>query len=120
MNRLDEVIIFNALTRTDIEKIVNIQLADVGQRLLEKGIKFSLTDAAKSHLARAGYDPNFGARPLKRLIQSKILNSVAERMIGGVVHAGSRLLVDEKGGELVVEVKSEPTKTIRKKAKSMV
>ncbi|MBI2039076.1 MAG: AAA family ATPase [Candidatus Niyogibacteria bacterium] len=120
LNRLDEVIIFNALARTDIEKIVDIQLADVRRRLAEKGIGFSIAVGAKARLTQEGYDPNFGARPLKRLIQTKILNAVAERMIAGAAKAGDQLMVDEKSGELEVSVKTESRAATRKKRKIVV
>ncbi|MBI1956888.1 MAG: AAA family ATPase, partial [Candidatus Niyogibacteria bacterium] len=120
LNRLDEVIIFNALTRADIETIVDIQLTDVRRRLAEKGIGFSITAAAKARLTQEGYDPNFGARPLKRLIQTKILNAVAERLIAGAAKAGDHLIVDEKGDALDVSVKAEPREAPRKKKKIMV
>jgi len=115
LNRLDEIIIFNPLDRDEIAKIVDIQLNEVRERLAEKGIGFSLTSSAKNLLAREGYDPNFGARPLKRLIQSKILNAIAEKMIGGAARSGDRLAIDEKGGELViVSEKETPKKTSKK------
>ncbi len=120
LNRLDEIMIFNALSRENISQIVDIQLGEVSLRLAEKGIGFSLTARAKSYLAREGYDPNLGARPLKRLIQNKVLNAVAEYMISGALKAGDRFVIDEKNGELIIETKSEPKKNYRKKEKSVV
>ncbi|MBI5787224.1 MAG: AAA family ATPase [Candidatus Niyogibacteria bacterium] len=120
LNRLDEIIIFNPLGREEIAKIVDIQLNEVGERLAEKGIGFSLTPSAKNLLAREGYDPNFGARPLKRLIQSKILNAIAEKMIGGAARSGDRLTIDEKNGELVIVSEKEAPKKALKKTKSVV
>ena len=90
------------------------------ERLADKGVGFELSKEAKNYLASTGYDPNFGARPLRRLIQSKILNAVAERMIAGSVKAGDRLVIDEKGGNLAIESKSEVRKKTSKKAKSAV
>ncbi|OGZ29775.1 MAG: ATP-dependent chaperone ClpB [Candidatus Niyogibacteria bacterium RIFCSPLOWO2_01_FULL_45_48] len=120
LNRLDEIIIFNPLGREEIAKIVDIQLREVRERLADKGVGFELSKEAKNYLASTGYDPNFGARPLRRLIQSKILNAVAERMIAGSVKAGDRLVIDEKGGNLAIESKSEVRKKTSKKAKSAV
>jgi len=120
LNRLDEIIIFNPLGRDEIAKIVDIQLNEVRERLAEKGIGFSLTLSAKHLLAREGYDPNFGARPLKRLIQSKILNAIAEKMIGGAARSGDRLAIDEKNGELVIVSEKEAPKKALKKTKSVV
>lgn len=119
LNRLDETIIFNALTHDNISRIVDIQLSEIRGRLAEKGIGLTLLAGAKHYLARTGYDPNFGARPLKRLIQSKILNTIAERMIEGSISAGDRLVIDERAGELVVLTKTKIGRT-RKKESVMV
>ncbi|QQG46458.1 MAG: AAA family ATPase [Candidatus Niyogibacteria bacterium] len=120
LNRLDDIIIFNPLGREEIAKIVDIQLNEVRGRLAEKGIGFELTGKAKDYLAREGYEPNFGARPLKRLIQSKILNAIAERMIAGSARAGDRLVIDEKGGEIELKTKTESVKRASKRVKSVV
>lgn len=120
LNRLDEIIIFNPLGRKEIARIVDIQLNEVGERLAAKGVGFELSNDAKAYLAREGYDPNFGARPLRRLIQSKILNAVAEKMIAGAVKAGDRLTINAKDGNLVTELKLEPAKRTLKRVKSVV
>ena len=120
LNRLDEIIIFNPLGREEISRIVDIQLNEVRERLAGKGIGFELSKDAKNYLAREGYDPNFGARPLRRLIQSKILNAIAERMIAGSVKAGDRLVINEKVGNLMIESKLEPVKKTSKRVKSVV
>lgn len=120
LNRLDEIIIFNPLRPKEISKIVDIQLREVRERLAEKSIGFELSPKAKEYLAREGYDPNFGARPLRRLIQTKILNAIAERMIAGSVRAGDRLYIYEKDGNFTLESKSESVKSVSKRVKSMV
>ena len=120
LNRLDEIIIFNPLGKKEIARIVDIQLREVRERLAGKGIGFELSSKAKDYLAGAGYDPNFGARPLRRLIQSKILNAIAERMIARTVQAGDRLDIDERNGELVIELKSQLPKKTSKRVKSVV
>lgn len=106
LNRLDEIVIFNSLTPEDIEKIVKIQLVYVEKRLEEKEIKLSLTKEALSYLVKEGYDSEYGARPLKRLIQNKILNLLAEKIISGEIGQGSSVLVDEVKGDLVVKLAS--------------
>ena len=81
LNRLDEIIIFNSLKKTDIEKIVELQLDRVKERLAKKNIKIKISPELKSHLAQVGFDPIYGARPLKRVIQSLILNPLAQRLL---------------------------------------
>ncbi len=120
LNRLDEIIIFNPLGREEISKIVDIQLREVRERLADKGIGFELSQKAKDYLAREGYDPNFGARPLRRLIQSKILNAIAEKMISGSVKAGDKLMIGEKDGKITVEAGITPSKKTSKRVKSVV
>lgn len=114
LNRLDETLVFNALTPNDIAKIVEIQLSEVRGRLAAKGVGFTLSYAAKQYLAKTGYDPKFGARPLRRLIQSRILNTIAERMIAGSVKAGDHLVIDEKNGEFVISTKTKIQKSRKK------
>lgn len=104
LNRLDEIIIFNPLGKEEIKNIVKIQIDLTARRLLEKGISLKITEAALSFLAKEGYNPNYGARPLKRLIQSKILNRVAEFIIGKKAKAGDTVLVDAAAGELAVAI----------------
>ena len=107
LNRLDDIIIFNVLSREIVKSIVGIQLGFVRMRLLDKGITLSVSDSVVAYLADNGYDPNFGARPLKRLIQDKILNPVASQIITRKVEEGGEVAVDvaaDKKG-LVVSVK---------------
>ncbi|MBI2024297.1 AAA family ATPase [Candidatus Giovannonibacteria bacterium] len=114
LNRLDEIIIFNTLSRENLKSIVGIQLLRMKSRLLGKNIDIDLTPAAKDFLADKGYDPHYGARPLKRFIESKILNPLAEKLVRGDIKSADRVLVDLKGKELVLEIISP-----RKKAKKM-
>ncbi|MDQ5883578.1 MAG: ATP-dependent Clp protease ATP-binding subunit ClpB [Patescibacteria group bacterium] len=104
LNRLDEIIVFDVLSPDVIADIVKIRIEKVGQRLLEKGILLSVSDKALIYLGREGYDPKYGARPLNRLIQTKILNPVAGKIIGEGVGAGDKVVVDEKAGELTVVI----------------
>lgn len=105
LNRLDDVIIFDILSEKAISQIVDIQLDIVRRRLSEKEIKLIMSNNAVSYLAREGYNPQYGARPLKRLIQDKILNPIASLIISRGVLTGQTIIVDFKKGEFVFEVK---------------
>ena len=94
LNRIDEIVIFNALSREDIKKIVDIQFAALAARLKDRGLSVSLTDRAREHLAEVGFDPVFGARPLKRTIQKEIQDPLALRLLAGEFKEGDRILVD--------------------------
>ena len=103
LNRLDEIIIFNSLTKEDLRKIVKIQIKEVVGRLNEKGIIFKISPDALSYLSEKGFSEEYGARPLKRFIQSKVLNSIAEYIISGKISAGDTVSVHIQGGELIVD-----------------
>ena len=106
LNRVDEVVVFHGLTRDDIKKIVDIQLARVQKRLANQNITLTVTDAAKEVVAREGYDPVFGARPLKRVIQKKILDALSLEILSGNFKEGDKIkvVVDKKrAGELAFE-----------------
>jgi ATP-dependent Clp protease ATP-binding subunit ClpB len=94
LNRVDETIVFHALSEDHLKQIVEIQLGRLRARLEERHIRIELTDAARTHLVRAGYDPSYGARPLKRAIQKEIETPLARRLLAGEVHDGETLLVD--------------------------
>ncbi len=96
---------FRGLSREDLRKIVDIQLERLRARLAERHIELELTDAAKDHFAAAGYDPVYGARPLKRLLQREIETALARRILADEVPEGSRVVVGALGGELTFEVK---------------
>ncbi|HIA01253.1 MAG TPA: AAA family ATPase, partial [Myxococcales bacterium] len=100
LNRVDDIIIFNQLRREDIASILDIQFEHVLKRLAQKEIDCSLTPEAKRVLADNGYDPVFGARPLKRAIQRLILDPLAEKLIAGEIKKGSSVTIDAKGNEL--------------------
>jgi ATP-dependent Clp protease ATP-binding subunit ClpB len=99
LNRIDEVITFNALRIADIEPIVDLQLKDVRKRLEDRRITLDITPAVREHLAIDGYDPVFGARPLKRLIQREVVDRIAEKLVRGELHDKSHVLfdVDDEG-----------------------
>ncbi|MGC8872488.1 MAG: ATP-dependent chaperone ClpB [Caldimicrobium sp.] len=94
LNRIDEVIIFNNLTKEDIIRIVDIQIKYLNQRLSEKGLSLELTEKTKEWLANVGYDPLFGARPLKRAIQRYIENPLAIKVLEGIFEEGDKIIVD--------------------------
>ena len=105
LNRLDEIIVFDVLSEMALKEIVNLRIKVVVDRLKTKGINFEISEEALSYLAKEGYDPHFGARPLNRLIQNKILNSVASYIISNKVSKGDAVQVSVKNNELVIETK---------------
>ena len=100
LNRVDEIIIFDRLNEDDLKKIVEIQLHRLTKRLESQKITLQLTDAAKELVAHAGYDPVYGARPLKRAIQKEILDPLSLEILEGKFHEGQTIRVDEKDGAL--------------------
>ncbi|HEV2527587.1 MAG TPA: ATP-dependent chaperone ClpB [Thermomicrobiales bacterium] len=94
LNRIDETIIFSALNRAQLAEIVGIQLATVASRLADRNITLDVTSAARERLATRGYDPVYGARPLKRLIQKDVLDPLAMRLLSGKLHEGEQVTVD--------------------------
>jgi ATP-dependent Clp protease ATP-binding subunit ClpB len=103
LNRVDEIIVFHALTEEQLTKIVDIQLERLRGRLAERHITLELTDAARLSLVRNGYDPHYGARPLKRAIQKRIETPLGRLLLKGDVRDGQNLTVDVSGGELIFE-----------------
>lgn len=107
LNRLDEIIIFDILSPETIRQIVEMQVADVKKRLAVKEIELTVSDEVLDYLAEVGYDPKFGARPLKRVIQSKILTPVANMMVGEGMLQGGTVKVAMKKGELDFDIKKK-------------
>jgi ATP-dependent Clp protease ATP-binding subunit ClpA len=103
LNRVDEIIVFESLTKDDLTKIVDLQIEQVEARLAAKKIKIKVSAKAKKYLADKGYDPNYGARPLRRLIQQEILNRIAKNIIAGTVQEGSTVSVDSNEKELTIK-----------------
>ncbi|HWP31945.1 MAG TPA: ATP-dependent chaperone ClpB [Fimbriimonadales bacterium] len=103
LNRIDEIIVFNPLTPKEIKEIVDIQLRNLSKRLEDRKIRIELTQEAKSQLALIGYDPAFGARPLKRAIQTHILNGLSKALLEGRVKDGDTVVVDYREGEFTFE-----------------
>jgi len=98
INRIDEIIMFRPLSKIDIRKIVEIQFKLVQKRLLESGVKLDIAEAALERLAKLGYDPQFGARPLKRVMQREILNELSKQILAGKVNKDSVIFVELKNG----------------------
>ncbi len=113
LNRLDEIIIFSSLNPTTIEKIVEIQLEKVKNRMADRDIAVSFTPELKKFIAEKGYDQQYGARPLKRAIQSLILDPLAEKIIGGEIGDGSSIVINAKEGNVVFEKQIKKIARIR-------
>ena len=94
LNRVDEMIVFHALTEPQLKKIIEIQLTLLHKRLEDRKISLNISDAALTHLVRAGYDPAFGARPLKRVLQKEVETELAKRLIQGQIRDGQTVVVD--------------------------
>ena len=103
LNRIDETVIFHRLSRTDITRIVEVQVAMLTERVHERGIEIELTDDARTLLGNLGYDPTYGARPLKRVIQSRLVDRLALKLLEGEFSEGDTVRVEASGGELAFE-----------------
>jgi ATP-dependent Clp protease ATP-binding subunit ClpB len=100
LNRVDEIIIFHALSREELRSIIDIQLRGLTKRLEDRKIQVELTDRAKDLLIAEGYDPTYGARPIKRAIQRRVLDPLALRVLQGELREGDAVRIDAAGGEL--------------------
>ena len=105
LNRIDEIVFYKPLMKNEIDRIVDLQIADLRRRLKEKQLDVELTDSARSYIVDAGYDPVYGARPLKRFIQSKVETLIARKILSEDLHHGSVLTVDCDGRDLFVTTK---------------
>jgi ATP-dependent Clp protease ATP-binding subunit ClpB len=105
VNRIDELLVFEPLGREEIEAIVGIQLKGLERRLAERKLTVTLTDAARAYLAEKGYDPEFGARPLKRLIQREVQDPLALKLLSGEIREGDAVEVDADAGGLSFTVR---------------
>jgi ATP-dependent Clp protease ATP-binding subunit ClpC len=103
LNRVDEIIIFNDLTVEDVERIVDLQMAEISDRLADQGLQVQLTDAARSWLAREGFDPQFGARPLRRALQRYVESPLSVKLLRGDFERGDLVVVDAEEEELTFE-----------------
>ena len=100
LNRIDDIVIFGQLSKAEIEKIIEVQLEKLRKTLAERGISIVLEDSAKELLSQEGYDPTFGARPLKRAIQTLIQNPLAIKLLNGEISAGQTIHVIAENGAL--------------------
>ena len=108
LNRLDEIIMFKPLTKANIGNIVDLMVKDLDKRLSDQELSLTLTEAAKENVIENGYDPVYGARPLKRYLQNYVETLAAKKILSGSVHTGDTLVLDVENGEFVVRVQSAP------------
>ncbi len=105
LNRIDEIIMFDPLTQNDIRDILHIQMKQLQSRLSEEGVTIEFTKAFEDHMVTGGYDPAYGARPIKRLMQRELVNQLAKAILAGTVHKDSVIEVDVVGGQIVLNDK---------------
>jgi len=120
LNRIDEIIIFNYLGKLEIKKIVDLELAKVGERLKNKKIEIKVTDVAKEFLAEKGFDPNLGARPLKRVIQREVLDPFSLKIVSGEIKEGERVIVDLENEKIIFRTKADLIKISKQREKVTV
>jgi ATP-dependent Clp protease ATP-binding subunit ClpC len=113
LNRIDDVIVFNTLEKDDINKIIDIELVKLIQRIKELGYELNLTDKAKNYIAEKGFDKQYGARPLKRAIQKYVEDALAEEIINSKIQEGDTITMDldTKNDALKIKVKSSSKTT---------
>ncbi|MBP3317773.1 MAG: AAA family ATPase, partial [Alistipes sp.] len=100
LNRIDEIVMFEPLTKADIEQIVDIQMGIIIRMLLQNGVELRYTDAAKRLIAQMGYDPMYGARPVKRVIQREVVNDLSKKILAGEVNRERAIVIDAEGEHL--------------------
>ena len=105
LNRVDEIVVFHSLSEADLKKILDVQLGRLRARLAERHIEIELTEAAATHLAREGYDPVYGARPLKRAIQKELETPIGRRLLAGEIRDGDKVVVAWRNGEFTFSTK---------------
>lgn len=113
LNRIDEIIMFESLTRNDIRDILHIQMAALKHKLSEDGVEISFTDAFEDYMTDKGYDPAFGARPIKRVMQRELVNKLAKAILDGTVHKDSVVEADVADGEIVLRNRPDEAKAER-------
>lgn len=102
LNRIDEIIMFEPLTRKDIREILHLQMDDLRKKLSENGVSVSFTESFVDYMSDKGYEPSYGARPIKRLMQKELVNMLAKSILDGAVHRDSEIEVDVKDGQIVI------------------
>ena len=101
LNRIDDTVLFTPLTKKDIEAIVSLQLKNIAQLIENQGIIFDTTEEAISYLAKKGYQPEYGARPVKRIIQKEVLNALSKELLAGTITKDSMILLDVFENQIV-------------------
>ena len=109
LNRIDDIIVFHSLDLPQIKRIIEIQLRRLTKLLADRGLTIEISDGAKEHLAHEGYDPAFGARPLKRALQREIIDPLAMKLLEGKFTAGDIVFVNMRDGKLELSLEPEPT-----------
>ena len=102
LNRIDEIIMFDPLSKADIRDILHIQMEDLRHKLSENGITVDFTPAFEDYMVEHGYEPSYGARPIKRLMQRELVNLLAKSILDGTVHRDSTITVDSAGGQILL------------------
>ena len=105
LNRIDEIIMFDPLTKADVREILHIQMKELANRLAQDGIEISFTENFEDYIVNKGYDPAYGARPVKRIIQKELVNKLAKSMLEGTVNKDSVIEVDVSGSNVVLKNK---------------
>ncbi len=106
LNRIDEIIVFHSLEKKHVRQIISLMAEQLKKRLAEQGIEFELTEAAMDKITDEGYDPEYGARPLRRALQKQVEDRLSEELLKGTIQKGQRAIIDLKDGELTVETKA--------------
>jgi ATP-dependent Clp protease ATP-binding subunit ClpB len=108
LNRIDDIVLFKALTEPEIERIVELMLNDLRARLADRRMTMEVSDDARRFIAEQGFDPVFGARPLRRFIAHEVETRIARALLSGDVHDGARISIDLREGELTVDHENPP------------
>jgi ATP-dependent Clp protease ATP-binding subunit ClpB len=101
LNRIDEIIMFQPLGKEEVKGILKLQINQIENTLKEKGIALDFTESALNYLANKGYDIAYGARPIKRLLQKEVVNTLAEKLISGEISSGKKIKIDYKNNQLL-------------------
>jgi ATP-dependent Clp protease ATP-binding subunit ClpB len=102
LNRIDEIIMFDPLSQNDLRDILHIQMEELRKRLSDDGVEITFTPAFGDYMVEYGYDPAYGARPIKRLMQRELVNQLAKAVLDGTVHKDSVIEVDAAGGQIIL------------------
>jgi ATP-dependent Clp protease ATP-binding subunit ClpC len=107
LNRIDEIVLFHVLTRQEIKAIVDLQMSEIAERLRDQSIEIEMTEPAREYLADIGYDPQFGARPLRRTLQRKIESPLSRKLLAGEFKAGDHIMIDLEPPSTLVFTRKE-------------